>query len=413
MPIVITGPGRTTADRWTPEDASLLEEIPPCVPVYRIPTAPPSVQSDRLSRWLGLSSEFARWWVPSAIELGEEAAAHENPVAIFATMSPFESAEVAACLSKNLALPWIADLRDPWALDETQIFPTWFHRKAELNKMRRLLLTTSAIIMNTPEAVKRLRRKLPELSRKRIVCITNGFDSEDFSGQKEERSDRKFRIVHSGYLHSDMGLRLNRKKLFYRLSGGTLYDIDISTRSHIVLFKAIERWVKEDPLVEEDLEIVLGGVCSEEDISVIEQFGFSKLVHPIGYIPHRSSVDLVGSADLLFLPMHDLPPGERAGIVPCKTYEYMASGRPILAAVPEGDARDFIGRCGTGFICRSNDEGAMVQTLKRVHADWKKGKNSSRVDLDFVGQFERKRLTQLLARVFRGSLGQEFIAVAH
>ena len=49
-------------------------------------------------------------------------------------------------------------------------------------------------------------------------------------------------------------------------------------------------------------------------------------------MPPRS--ELISSADLLFLPMHELPEGTSARIVPCKTYEYLASGRPVLAAVP-------------------------------------------------------------------------------
>ena len=53
------------------------------------------------------------------------------------------------------------------------------------------------------------------------------------------------------------------------------------------------------------------------------------------------------SADLLFLPMHDLPPGARAGLIPYKTYEYLAAGRPILAAVPDGDVRDMLARSRT------------------------------------------------------------------
>ena len=51
---------------------------------------------------------------------------------------------------------------------------------------------------------------------------------------------------------------------------------------------------------------------------------------------------MIRAADLLLLPMHDLPNGNRARLVPCKTYEYLASGRPILAALPEGDARDLL-----------------------------------------------------------------------
>ena len=58
------------------------------------------------------------------------------------------------------------------------------------------------------------------------------------------------------------------------------------------------------------------------------------------------------SADLLFLPMHDLPPGRRAGLVPYKTYEYLAAERPILAAVPDGDARDILSRVSHATLCR-------------------------------------------------------------
>ena len=48
------------------------------------------------------------------------------------------------------------------------------------------------------------------------------------------------------------------------------------------------------------------------------------------------------SADLLFLPMHDVPPGSRVGIVPGKTYEYLAWETPILAAVPDGDIAEIL-----------------------------------------------------------------------
>ena len=68
------------------------------------------------------------------------------------------------------------------------------------------------------------------------------------------------------------------------------------------------------------------------------------------------------SADLLFLPMHDLPPGRAAGIVPYKTYEYLAAERPILAAVPDGDARDLL-RVPHATLCRPKDVEAMAAAI--------------------------------------------------
>ena len=72
--------------------------------------------------------------------------------------------------------------------------------------------------------------------------------------------------------------------------------------------------------------------------------------------------------------MHDLRPGSRARIVPGKTYEYLAAGRPILAAVPDGDARDFLSQCGTALLCRPDDVEGMVQQLDRAYNTWKNGR---------------------------------------
>ncbi len=77
------------------------------------------------------------------------------------------------------------------------------------------------------------------------------------------------------------------------------------------------------------------------------------------------------SADLLFLPMHDLPAGRRAGLVPQKTYEYLAAGRPILAAVPDGDARDLLDASGVARLCRPADAAAMAAAVAaEAAASW-------------------------------------------
>jgi hypothetical protein len=69
------------------------------------------------------------------------------------------------------------------------------------------------------------------------------------------------------------------------------------------------------------------------------------------------------SADLLFLPMHDLPRGVRAGLLPYKTYEYLGSRRPILAAVPDGDVRDMLEPLPSATVVRPADAAAMTEIL--------------------------------------------------
>jgi glycosyltransferase involved in cell wall biosynthesis len=322
---------------------------------------------------------------------------------IFATMSPFESGEVARRLSKRLGIPWVADLRDPWALDEMQVYPTAFHRQADMLKMERLLSTAALIIMNTPEATSALRAAFPRLRNKTVVTIPNGFDQSDFSAPVTERRDGKFRIVHSGYLHTDNGVEL-RKRGICRLLGGAQSGVDILTRSHTVLLDAVERWRALRPEIVDDLEIVFAGKTSEQDRAVVNESGITSLVRFPGYISHKSSVNLVRTADLLFLPMHNLPAGRRSRIVPGKTYEYMATGRPILAAAPDGDARDFLSQCGTAMICRPDDAAGMIQILDKTYRAWKSKQSVRRCNEAFVNQFERRNLTRTLAAAFDSML---------
>jgi glycosyltransferase involved in cell wall biosynthesis len=317
-------------------------------------------------------------------------------------MSPFESGLAAAELGRRLGKPWVADLRDPWALDEMQVYTTRLHRSLELREMRSLLASAAAVVMNTEEAAREVRA-FPELARTPVVAIPNGFDSNDFSGPDPERTDGAFRIVHSGYLHTATGLRHRAGKVTRRIAGGDVAGVDILTRSHVFLLEAIDRLLEERPRLATTLELHLAGALSDEDIDVAER---SPVVRIRGYLPHDEAVALLRSADLLFLPMHDLPPGRRARIVPGKTYEYLASGRPILAAVPDGDARDLLSRAGTGFLCRPRDVERMARILQDQLERAERGDPPPAMRPDVLQPFERRALTTRLAGVFDVVLGR-------
>jgi glycosyltransferase involved in cell wall biosynthesis len=403
LPVVITGP--TSPDhRWTPHDRTLMSSIPDGVPVHRVDGKLPATGGrlrGRLNRWLRLPTVFSNWWIQSATELGLRVADDEE--LIFATMSPFESGEVARRLSRRLGIPWVADLRDPWALDEMQVYPSLLHRRLEMRHMERVLATSSLIIMNTPEATKALRSAFPRLRHHRVITVTNGFDNTDFARPLEARADGKFRIVHTGYLHTDNGLEL-RKRGVFRLLGGAESGVDILTRSHTVLLEAIERWHGQRGEVRNNVEIVFAGKISEEDRAVINNSPVAASVRLPGYLSHLDSVELVRTADVLFLPMHNLPRPKRSRIVPGKTYEYMAAARPILAAVPEGDARDFLTRCGTALICQPDDAVGMAKLLDQLYTGWKNKQATGNSNKDFVNQFDRHNLTRTLASSFNSLL---------
>jgi glycosyltransferase involved in cell wall biosynthesis len=396
-PVVVTG-GSAAGGRWTPADETLAAELSQETEVLRVRRSEPAEPGRwraRAERWLPLSTTFSRWWSAGAVEVGREV---EGVDLVYATMSPFESAEPARKLAELLGVPWVADLRDPWALDEMLVFPTAAHRGLELRRMGRALASASAVVWNTAEAERAGRERFPELAAKPMDTIPNGFDPSDFEGPSPQRTDDAFRIVHTGYLHTDLGEAAGALAAVRKLLGGADEQVGYLGRSHVYLLEAVERVRRADPELGSRLQVHLAGALSESDRAAMRSDAI--VVH--GYLPHGESIRLMRSADALFLPLHDLPPGRRARIVPGKTYEYLASLRPILAAVPDGDVRDLLGRAADVELCRATDAAGLASAISRLAAD---GRREDAARGELLRPFERRALTARLAALFDRLIG--------
>jgi glycosyltransferase involved in cell wall biosynthesis len=186
-----------------------------------------------------------------------------------------------------------------------------------------------------------------------------------------------------------------------RVLGGSLGRVDILTRSHVYLVQALDLLLERRPELRTVVELHLAGNLTSDDVAIAQR----DVVHLHGYLPHTESVALARSADLLFLPMQDLPVGQRSRMVPGKTYEYLATGRPILAAVPDGDARDLVTRAGTGRACRPADAEGMARTISEEVDRRLDGVPLPQVREDLIARFERRELARDLAALFDEVLG--------
>lgn len=321
-------------------DPSLEGEQPVDAEVHRVPGPAPS--GSRFASALMLQSAWERWWARS---LAEVAARVRDVDAVYAWAQPYATLHAAARLEK----PWVADLSDPWALDEMWFYATGLHRRRELRRMRETLRSAGAVVMSAPEAAKRVRQAFPELHG--VTSVPFGYDAAAFAGEAPARTDDRFRIVHVGEFHTEIGRRQERHRTLRRLLGGDS-TADVLTRSPLHLMRALER------LDTTRIELHLAGKLSAADEEILAG---SPLVHRHGYVPHADAVALMRSADLLFQPMQDVP--GRAGLVPGKTYEYLAARRPILAAVPAGDARDLLSEAGA-HVVEPIDEAAMAAVIR-------------------------------------------------
>jgi glycosyltransferase involved in cell wall biosynthesis len=399
-PVVVTGSGRAE-HYWAPHTERFSQRLAGAR-VLRIPGPEPEAARGlrrRAERLLDLQSEWHRWWVRGARELGRQLCSQVD--LIYASLEPYESAFVACELARVSGRPWVAELLDPWALDEMRMHVSLLHRMRDRRRMRRSLASAAAVIMNTPEARSRLERELPELRDRPIESVALGFDRSDFEPPPpSDASADVFRIVHTGFFHTELGLKHRRSARLRRLLGGLYAPVDVLTRSHAYLLRAIERTLERDPGLRGRIELHLAGSLTPADRAVIGSAPAGLVVREHGQLPHERSIALIRSADLLFLPLYELPPGRRAGIVPGKTYEYLASGRPILAALPEGDARDLLAAAGTARLVGPSDVAAMSETLTRELGRWQRGEEPPRPRREVVERYERAEIARQLASLF-------------
>lgn len=393
-PVVVAGPTKA-ASRWSPEDEDLAAELPHEVAVYR-PTEECILTHSPMKKLLGQWTGVEAWWAEALRAAVEKAIADHRPDVLVVTLSPFAALETVLGLGARHGIPVVADLRDPWALDEVSVYPSRWHRARAEAEMRRQLARCKRVVLNTPEALCAVVDAFPELDASRLSVITNGYDENDFSGLSPRSPDGRFRVVHSGYLHTAFAMAHDRRSATRRMLGGTACEIDFLGRSHHYLFEAV-RELKERGMDLSSLDVHLLGVLSDEDRALLECSPLEpNQVRTPGYVDHGATVRAQVEADLLFLPMYALPDGRRARIVPGKTYEYLASGRPILAAVPEGDARDFVLAAEAGEVVKPNDVQGLAGALERA---LKRGPVPSGKRSPAVTRFERRALTAQLAQV--------------
>jgi glycosyltransferase involved in cell wall biosynthesis len=393
-PVVVTASG-IGGFFWAPDDSALGQQVPAELRVARIATPELRPFRERLERLFALPGSFGREFAKRTSAIAGEFRGQVD--ILLCEFGFYDLARSAIRLSRELSVPWVADLQDPWALDEMWLYPTGLHRRVDLRRMHRTLADASATILNTPEAAERVRRAFPELDGDRMYAVPSGYSASDFADPTPPRNDKAFRIVHSGSLHTELGLRERRRGRLRRALGGKpVPGVDILTRSHVFLLEAVDRLTKRNPSLHGVVEVHFVGPMTGADQTVAARSPASRC-H--GFFTHEDTLRMLRTADLLFLPMQDLPRGVRAGIVPTKAYEYAASGRPILAAVPEGDARDLLLELGTATVVDPGDALAMEEAIEAQIARWRESQRPPVPNSDVLRPYEYGAIARRLSEV--------------
>lgn len=325
--------------------------------------------SQRASIWLrgNLFIPDARmfWVKPATRFLKKYLKAH--PVDAMITSGPPHSVHlIGRNIKRSTGLPWISDFRDPWTnIDfyDQLMLSSWADRKH--HRLEKQVLTEADKVTTVTWS---LADELRELGGKdHVEVITNGFDHADFE-HIDTQPAAEFLISHIGSINKD--------------------------RNAPELWQAIAKLCLENQAFADAVRLRFIGKTDGALRADIETTGLSDKVSYIEYLPHKEIPERLRESQVLLLLLNDTP--NVRGIAPGKMYEYLASGRPILATGPsDGDAARIISQANAGTMCDFGDQEAMEKVLLGFFERYQQGRLS--VSHNDINRYSRKHTTGQMA----------------
>ncbi|PXX24986.1 glycosyltransferase family 4 protein [Arenibacter sp. ARW7G5Y1] len=372
-------------------DASLVEEIPAGIKVYKRPIFEPYGFAKLFSKkktkkisagiinsknqsviekvllWIRgnlFIPDARKFWIKPSVRFLVEVLEKENIATVITTGPPHSLHLIGLELKKSTDIRWIADFRDPW----TSI---GYHKKMKLTKASRakhkqlehLVLNKADKIIVTSNTT---RREFSNITQQPITVITNGYDT-TLGGSVA--LDVDFTISHIGSL--------------------------LTGRNPSNLWKALSELIQEYPDFKKCFKLQLAGVISSDVLESIYFYGLQSYTKLLGYISHDEALKYQGKSQVLLLI--EIDSEETQGIIPGKVFEYMASKRPILGVGPaHWEVGDLIARSNTGRTYTYDQLSELKSTLLQWFQEYKK--EQLNLPRAAVEQYHRKELTAKLSR---------------
>ncbi|MBW3469397.1 glycosyltransferase family 4 protein [Arthrospiribacter ruber] len=373
------------------QDQSLEQEIGPEIEVLKFPIWEPygifrSLKRDKKSQPSKilekenptLTDKLGLWaranllvpdprvfWVKPAVNFLKDLIDKNQFHCIITTGPPHSMHLIGLKLKKLTGIPWFADFRDPWSkwefLDTLPMtdFVRKKHEQLELNVLKEAdeILTISPTFQN----------EFIQIHNRKIQLLTNGFDSSDFPVDFFKNQDLKsdaLEILYTGVIDS--------------------------IRNPSPFLQALKQCFETST---DQVKLRFVGKVSDEVVKYVESDSWlNKHIIFEGYVSHKEVFDFYKRSHLLLLILTDSKNAK--GNIPGKLFEYMATGRPIIAlGDPTGDSAEILQKAGSGRVFKHHDSKGIREFLEEFRS------KSSFERSDKINSYSRKNLTAVLAKL--------------
>jgi len=293
----------------------------------------------RLSDWWLLPDSYVGWARRAQAVAARRLA--QGDIAVLLSTSPPDSVHLAGrALARRFRVPWVADFRDPWIGLHFRPPASAWHRARQVAMEAAVVQDANAVFVPSKTHAGDLAAAFPARAG-HIHHVANGYEPWTAVGETANDPDH-FVVVFTGTLSQmpdaytfldalhDVLARHpeGRRRIRVRFAGA--YETGVEDRAIALSLKGI--------------------------------------VDFLGPISHASARALQHAADLLLL-WKPRGAGYRT-MVPGKLYEYLESGRPILAALPADEEATRLASAGGATVVAPRRE-AMAEALERAYERWR------------------------------------------
>lgn len=316
-------------------------------------------------------------WVPNAVRAARRIIRRHRIHAVLVTAPPFSAFLIGNALKRSSpSIRLISDFRDEWLrfylTDFEFLRDDSIRRRAERVE-RQTVSLSDLVVAVTESSLREIRSRYPEQPAAKFALLHNGYDPEALRPLFEScapppRPRGKVVVTHIG----------------------TAY----STASPSWYFQALDGL---PPDIRSCIETRFIGRISETEQRLLAARGGQ--VKILGFLPQQEALRWIADTDYLLLTMTN------EFSLPGKLFEYLASGRPIIALSPEnGEVARLIAETGAGWCVPHDQPEAVRAVLSRAVRLALAGQVPFHTRRDVVARFERPVLTAAYARLIRERL---------
>jgi glycosyltransferase involved in cell wall biosynthesis len=294
--------------------------------------------------WTLLPDSYAGWARRARAAAARRLA--RGDVRALLTSSPPDSVHLAGlALARAGARPWIADFRDPWIGAHFRRPPTPWHASRQRAAERAVVAGADLVLAASATHAGDLRAMRTAdgtpLAR-RVEHLPNGFEPVAGDGVAPDPAPGTFAMVFTGTLSLMPDTRL--------------------------FLAALARFLARRPDARDRVHVRLAGPYDVDDEDRARTLGLADVVRFPGPLDRAATRALQRRADLLLL-WKPHGPGYRT-MVPGKLYEYLDSGRPVLALLDPRDEAGALAARGGAELVAPGDVDRLAATLEHRFDTW-------------------------------------------